>query len=106
MCRLKALTSQITTVIKLTGLRKLLLVVACALPLAAIADEDLSVDARFDRTGDRLVDVSDWGLMAESERAAYARASVQALGENPDVVLVDGRSRAESYLAGLRAVYE
>jgi hypothetical protein len=44
--------------------------------------------------------------MAESEQAAYARASVQALGEDPDVMLMDGRSRAESYLAGLRAVYE
>jgi len=76
------------------------------LPLALLADEALSVDALFDKTGDRLVDVSDWALMSESDRASYARASVQALGENPDVVLVDGRSRAESYLAGLRAVYE
>ncbi|MDT8376177.1 MAG: hypothetical protein RQ867_05480 [Mariprofundaceae bacterium] len=76
------------------------------LPLTAIAGDELPVDARFDRTGDRLVDASDWGLMTEPERAAYARASVQALGENPDAMLVDGRSRAESYLAGLRAVYE
>ena len=88
------------------GLRGLLLAVACALPLMAIADGDLSVDARFDKTGDALVDASDWVLMAEPDRAAYARASVQALGEDPDVMLVDGRSRAESYLAGLRAVYE
>lgn len=80
--------------------------VACTSPLAAIADGDLPVDARFDKTGDRLVDASDWGLMTESERAAYARASVQGLGEDPDVVLMDGRSRAESYLAGLRTVYE
>jgi len=53
-----------------------------------------------------MVDASDWVLMPESERAAYARTSVQALGEDPDVMLVDGRSRAESYLAVLRAVYE
>ena len=84
----------------------MLLVVVLALPLAAIADDGLSVDARFDKTGDKLVDASDWGVMEESERAAYARASVQALGEDPDVMLVDGKSRAESYLAGLRAVYE
>jgi hypothetical protein len=94
----------------LPGLKGLLLVavcaLACALPLAAIADDDVSVDARFDKTGDKLVDASDWGMMAESEQAAYARASVQALGEDPDVMLMDGRSRAESYLAGLRAVYE
>lgn len=77
-----------------------------ALPLAAIADDGLSVDARFDKTGDKLVDASDWGEMSELERAAYARASVEALGENPDVMLVDGKSRAESYLAALRAVYE
>jgi len=88
------------------GFRGLLLAVACMLPLALLADEVLSVDARFDKTGDRLVDASDWALMSESDRASYARASVQSLGENPDVVLVDGRSRAESYLAGLRAVYE
>lgn len=79
---------------------------AFALPLAAIADDGLSVDTEFDKTGDKLVDASDWGMMAEAERAAYARASVQALGEDPDVMLVDGRSRAESYLAGLRSVYE
>ena len=107
---MKALTSRITIAIKLRGLQKLLpplaCVLVCALPLAAIADDDVSVDARFDKTGDRLVDASDWGLMVESERAAYARASVQALGEDPDVVLMDGRSRAEGYLAGLRAVYE
>ena len=84
----------------------MLLVVACVLPLAAVADDGLSVDAKFDKTGDRLVDASDWGMMAEAERAAYARASVQALGEDPDVMLVDGRSRAETYLAGLRSVYE
>lgn len=84
----------------------MLLVAVLALPLAAIADDGLSVDARFDKTGDKLVDASDWGVMTEPEQAAYARASVQALGEDPDVRLVDGRSRAESYLGGLRAVYE
>jgi hypothetical protein len=109
-CRLKAHISRSTTAIKLRGLQKLLpplaCVLVCALPLAASAGNDVSVDARFDKTGDSLVDASDWGLMVESERAAYARASVQALGEDPDVVLMDGKSRAESYLAGLRAVYE
>ncbi|MDX8403332.1 MAG: hypothetical protein R8K54_02865 [Mariprofundaceae bacterium] len=91
-------------------MRKLLMLSACVLtyvlPLTAIADDGLSVDALFDKTGDKLVDASDWGLMTELEQAAYARASVQALGEDPDVMLVDGKSRAESYLAGLRAVYK
>ncbi len=109
-CRLKAPTSRSTTVTKLLKLKALLLAavcaLGCALPLAAIADDAVSVDARFDKTGDKLVDASDWGLMEASEQAAYARASVQALGEDPDVILMDGKSRAESYLAGLRAVYE
>ena len=102
----KVLTSQTTIVIKRVNLQALLLVAALVLPPVAMADDGLSVDARFDKTGNKLVNATDWGLMSELERTAYARASVQVLGEDPDVVLVDGRSRAESYLAGLRAVYE
>lgn len=110
-CPLKALTSQIITVIKLCGWQKVLLVVACVLPLAlfsseGLADDGLAVDAQFDKTGDGIVDASDWKLMKQDDRAAYARASVAALGENPEIQLPGGKTRAEIYLDGLSAVYE
>jgi len=76
------------------------------LPAAVVAGDVLSVDARFDRTGDGIVDASDWELMAAQERMAYARASVEALGEDPDSSLPGGISRAESYLEGLNRVYK
>jgi len=81
------------------------------MPPAAIADDAVpqdaaTVDARFDKTGDGIVDAADWSGMKQDERLAYARASVEALGENPDVQLPGGKSRAEIYLDGLRQVYE
>jgi len=87
-------------------LHKLLLAVACALPLAAFAADDVPVDMLFDKTGDGIVDAADWALMEQEERTAYARASVEALGEDPDVLLSGGRSRAEVYMDGLKRVYE
>jgi len=88
------------------------------LPLFAFAAEPMpvevehappvavSVDAEFDKTGDGIVDASDWGMMTELERQSYAYASLQALGADPDVMLLQGKSRAEQYLDGLRSVYE
>jgi hypothetical protein len=65
-----------------------------------------SPDARFDKTGDGLVDAADWARMTEAERRAYARASLQALGENPDAPVGKGKqTRLDLYLEGLRAVY-
>jgi len=92
--------------------------VAVMLPLFAFAEEPVvaevqnitsvvvSVDAEFDKTGDGIVDASDWGVMTELERQAYARASLKVLGEDPDVILLQGKSRVEQYLEGLRSVYE
>ena len=75
------------------GLIGLLLAVACMQPLKATAGDELSVDARFDKTGDAMVDASDWVLMPESVRAVYARTSVPALEGGPDVMPVEGRRR-------------
>ncbi len=83
-----------------------LVLAALLLGGVASADDGLAVDARFDKTGDALVDASDWKRMSEEERMAYARASVKALGEDPDVMLAGGETRAQRYLRGLRAVYE
>jgi len=114
-CRWRVLISRTTIVIDLSGLRICfragLLVVAVLLPLAALADDagpadTIAADARFDKTGDGIVDAADWSGMKQDERLAYARASVEALGENPDVQLPGGKSRAEIYLDGLREVYE
>lgn len=66
----------------------------------------LSVDVRFDKTGDGIVDASDWAQMDAATKLEYARESVAALGEDPDALLEGRRTRAERYLDGLRAVYE
>ena len=81
---------------------------ACLLSLAAVAGDGdgVAVDVRFDKTGDGIVDAADWSGMKPEERLAYARASVEALGEDPDVQLPGGKSRAEIYLDGLGDVYE
>jgi len=64
-----------------------------------------SPDAKFDKTGDGWVDATDWKRMTPKERAAYARACVQALGQDPDARLGDGKTRADEYLEGLKSVY-
>jgi len=66
----------------------------------------LSVDAKFDLTGDGIVDASDWIKMTEDAKQGYANASIQALGEDPNALLEGQQSRGERYLLGLRAVYE
>jgi len=66
----------------------------------------IPVDTRFDKTGDGIVDASDWSKMTADEQQAYAYESLKALGENPDVLLLEGKSRAQKYLEGLRSVYE
>jgi len=82
------------------------------LPLVAFASDQvagdiaMTVDVRFDKTGDGIVDASDWGKMTADEQQSYARESLKALGENPDVLLLEGKSRQQKYLEGLRSVYE
>lgn len=66
----------------------------------------LSVDAKYDLTGDGIVDASDWGRLTEEAKKAYAYESVQALGEDPHAMLEKNRSRGDRYLQGLRTVYE
>lgn len=64
-----------------------------------------SPDAKFDKTGDGWVDAADWKKMTPEERAAYARASVRALGQDPDAGVGGGKTRADQYLDGLESVY-
>jgi len=82
--------------------------VAAMLPLFSFAADDapIPVDTRFDKTGDGLVDASDWSQMTADEQQLYARESLKALGEDPDILLLQGKSRAQKYLEGLRSVYE
>jgi len=75
-----------------------------AVPVYA-ADKQ-SADARFDKTGDALVDVEDWRQMSENERLAYARASLVELGLAPDAAVGGGRTQLQDYVDGLRSVYE
>ncbi|MDQ6959876.1 MAG: hypothetical protein Q9M27_02515 [Mariprofundaceae bacterium] len=67
--------------------------------------ENPSADARFDKTGDGLVDVEDWKQMSEEEKQAYARESLRELGLDPEAGVGKGKTRADRYLEGLRSVY-
>lgn len=64
-----------------------------------------NADVKFDRTGDRLVNVEDWVRMSEDDKLAYARDSLLELGLAPDASVGNGRTRLLDYLDGLRAVY-
>ena len=66
----------------------------------------LSVDAKYDLTGDGIVDASDWGRLTEEAKKAYAYESVQALGEDPHAMLEKNWNRGDRYLQALRTVYE
>jgi len=66
----------------------------------------LSVDAKFDLTGDGIVDASDWAKMSEDAKKTYADESVQALGLDPHAILQGRQTRGARYLLGLRSVYE
>jgi len=81
---------------------------AFILEASAASEQDIvmPVDVRFDKTGDGIVDASDWSKMTVDERQGYAYESLKALGEDPDVLLIGGKSRAQKYLEGLRSVYE
>ncbi|MDQ6995879.1 MAG: hypothetical protein Q9M82_00280, partial [Mariprofundus sp.] len=58
----------------------------------------LSVDAKFDLTGDGIVDASDWARMSEDAKTTYANESVQALGQNPHALLQGRQTRGARYL--------
>jgi len=82
-----------------------ILVSALSLPTAWAAG-GLSVDAKFDLTGDGIVDASDWAKMSKDAKHTYANESVQALGQDPHAILDGRQTRGERYLEGLRSVYE
>jgi len=77
------------------------------LPLFAWAESDLmTVDAQFDKTGDKIVDASDWKKMSDAEHLSYAQASLKILGMDPYSKVSQDKTRAEQYLDGLNSVYK
>lgn len=80
--------------------------VAMLFSASAWAAGGLSVDAKFDLTGDGIVDASDWVKMSEDAKQTYADESVRALGQNPDAIFDGRKTRGARYLQGLRSVYE
>jgi hypothetical protein len=64
-----------------------------------------NADAKYDLTGDGLVDAEDWAKMSEQEKTAYARESLLEIGLSPDAPDGNGHTRLQDYLDGLRSVY-
>jgi len=81
------------------------LLVTLLLATPAYAGEKQSADARFDKTGDGLVDAVDWKQMHNKEKRAYARDSLRELGLDPKASIGGGKTRVDRYLEGLRSVY-
>ncbi len=79
---------------------------ACMAAAHAYAAGGLSVDAKYDLTGDGIVDASDWAKMSDDAKKTYADESVRALGQDPDAILEGRMTRGARYLKGLRSVYE
>jgi len=82
------------------------ILVSAFFSFGAWAAGGLSVDAKFDLTGDGIVDASDWAKMNNDAKQTYADASVQALGLDPHAILEGRQTRGARYLQGLKAVYE
>jgi len=82
------------------------ILVAVLYASAVQAAGGLSVDAKFDLTGDGIVDASDWAKMSEDAKQTYANESIQALGLDPFAILEGRLTRGAQYLRGLRSVYE
>jgi len=76
------------------------------LPFLAWAEDSMTVDAQFDKTGDQIVDQSDWRKMSDAEHLAYAKASLEALGMDPYSKVSDQQTRMQQYLEGLNSVYK
>ena len=74
------------------------------LPLSVFG-ADLSVDAQFDRNKDGAVDKIDWRYMKDDQKRTYARLSLEAIGENPDVLVTKDKTREQLLLEGLEAIY-
>lgn len=64
-----------------------------------------NADAKYDLTGDGLVDAEDWAKMTEKQKTEYARDSLLEIGLDPDAPDGNGRTRLQDYLDGLRSVY-
>jgi len=71
-----------------------------------VAAADMSsVEAQHDKTGDAIVDAADWKQMNDKEKAAYARDSMLALGQNPDMRLNNGKTLTDQYMDSLNSIY-
>ena len=77
----------------------------CVAPAWAGDKVSTNADAKYDRTGDGLVDAEDWARLSADEKTAYARQSLLELGLAPDAAVGNGRTRLQDYLDGLRSVY-
>ncbi len=64
-----------------------------------------NADAKYDLTGDGLVDAEDWAKMSQQQKTAYARESLLEIGLNPDAQDGNGHTLLQDYLGGLRSVY-
>ncbi|MDQ6962125.1 MAG: hypothetical protein Q9M28_06290 [Mariprofundaceae bacterium] len=75
-------------------------------PTEIVAEETKQPVDPFDKNTDGKIDVTDWKMMDEKEKRAYARKLVIDLGKDPDASLGGLGTREEQYLQGLKKQFE
>ena len=96
----------ITTVIKPYRLLLLGVAVSLTLPLFGCAtDTEKRQTSMIQSEEGAQMNRAIWQKMSDEEKHAYARKSLQDIGENPDAFVSQGRTREMLLLEGLEAVY-
>lgn len=75
-------------------------------PTEVVAEEVQKPIDPFDKNNDGKIDATDWKMMNEIEKRAYARKLVIALGKDPDASLGGLGTREEQYLKSLKIQFE
>ncbi len=78
--------------------------VSLMLPFSVYAEE-IDANTKFDKNHDGFFNRIDWRYMKDDEKKTYARMSLEAVGENPTVIVFKNKSRETLLIEGLEAIY-
>ncbi|MDQ7005147.1 MAG: hypothetical protein Q9N67_09625 [Ghiorsea sp.] len=82
--------------------------VCLTLPLLGCASKDIEQrqTSMMQNQEGKVMNRGIWHQMTDVEKQAYARQSLEDVGENPDAFVSQGRTRETLLLEGLNAVYD
>jgi len=81
--------------------------VCLTLPLFGCASKDVEQrqTSMMENPKDKTMNRGIWRDMSDADKQAYARKSLEDVGENPDARVSDSMTRGQLMLQGLEAVY-